>query len=62
MSIADKYQEFIEKKPTKEEYLKMRKSLTALQTKQVELEKLNFKVVALINETRRMLEYYRFTV
>ena len=62
MSIADKYQEFIETKPTKKEYLKMQKSLTALQAKQVELEKLNFKVVALINETRRMLEYYRFTV
>lgn len=60
--IADKYKDFIDKKPTKAEYIRLSNSLNLLLIQQNKLNRLNIKIIETVSETRKILEDYKFMV
>ena len=59
MSIADKYKEFVDNKPTKREYKMAQESLDILLKQRNELHKQVVNLEKIIKYTRKFLDKYR---
>lgn len=62
MSIADKYQDFIVNKPTRERYVELSYAYKVLQAQQNKISRLSSKLTDTLRETRKILEDYKFIV